>query len=366
MTHRYVRFQGWLARRRWSIFAYAVICGGFAAVGFSPAFAAEETQSSWRLRTADEIRSELAPWLESRRLETDAKQQLEKVWSAVSGSAQADDVPDRVLATIEIVDSAAAGWIRDCRNASWIELAELPLEILDEDSRPPIVRDVLRLFLIRALAWHQLYDEASAQLAKLDLETTVDPAGYLFYQAATAFRMRDKERAVQFLNKLMENESRLPDRFVSVARLMQADLKTYEEDTLDEVTRLMDSIRVRLGHGRAGKKVRDEEESVIRKLDKMIEDLEKQRQQMMASMGQGGGGNQSMQPAADSFLPGGGGQGDVDRKRPSGDTEWGDLPPKQREGALQSLGEDYPSHYREVIEEYFRTLAQESAEPANE
>jgi hypothetical protein len=39
------------------------------------------------------------------------------------------------------------------------------------------------------------------------------------------------------------------------------------------------------------------------------------------------------------------------------------MPAKEREQALQDVGRDFPSHYREVIEEYFRRLAaEESAE----
>ena len=143
---------------------------------------------------------------------------------------------------------------------------------------------------------------------------------------------------------------------------MQSDLKGYKPDSLDEVARLMDSVRIRLRHGRAGTRVRQEEDEVIAKLEKMIEDMEKQRQQMQAAAS-GASGNQSSSPASDSMLPGGGGQGDVDSRDLGEDTDWGHLPPKAREEALQQLGQDYPSHYREVIEEYFRNLAQEDSGP---
>jgi hypothetical protein len=39
------------------------------------------------------------------------------------------------------------------------------------------------------------------------------------------------------------------------------------------------------------------------------------------------------------------------------------VPERDREKALQEIGREFPSHYREVIEEYFRRLAaEESAE----
>ena len=62
------------------------------------------------------------------------------------------------------------------------------------------------------------------------------------------------------------------------------------------------------------------------------------------------------------MLPGGGGPGDVDPRKLAEETDWGDLPPLQRKQALQELGEEFPSHYRDVIEEYFRSLARGDAE----
>ena len=70
-------------------------------------------------------------------------------------------------------------------------------------------------------------------------------------------------------------------------------------------------------------------------------------------------GNQSQNPANESTPAQARGKGDVDSRKIAGNTDWGNLPPKEREEALQSLGKDFPSHYREVIEEYFRKLARE-------
>ena len=42
---------------------------------------------------------------------------------------------------------------------------------------------------------------------------------------------------------------------------------------------------------------------------------------------------------------------------------WGNLPPQERQAALQQISEEFPSHYREVIEEYFRRLARDGAAP---
>ncbi len=77
-------------------------------------------------------------------------------------------------------------------------------------------------------------------------------------------------------------------------------------------------------------------------------------------MAAGGAGNiRSSSPAPDSRILGGKGPGQVDKKPLGAGSGWGDLPPKQRQEALQQIGKDYPAHYRDLIEQYFRKLASE-------
>jgi hypothetical protein len=51
----------------------------------------------------------------------------------------------------------------------------------------------------------------------------------------------------------------------------------------------------------------------------------------------------------------------VDQKKIGSKSGWGDLPPKEREEALQQISKDLPAHFRDVIEEYFRKLAREES-----
>ena len=59
---------------------------------------------------------------------------------------------------------------------------------------------------------------------------------------------------------------------------------------------------------------------------------------------------------------GGKGPGEVTKKNIGSESGWGNLPPKEREQAMQQIGRDFPSHYRDVIEQYFRRLAAEGSE----
>ena len=38
---------------------------------------------------------------------------------------------------------------------------------------------------------------------------------------------------------------------------------------------------------------------------------------------------------------------------------WGQLPPAQRERILDSLRDRFPSRYRQLVEQYYRSLAEE-------
>ena len=55
------------------------------------------------------------------------------------------------------------------------------------------------------------------------------------------------------------------------------------------------------------------------------------------------------------------GPGKVEPRDIGHGTGWGNLQDKDREKALQEIGREFPSHYREVIEEYFRRLAAEES-----
>jgi len=61
----------------------------------------------------------------------------------------------------------------------------------------------------------------------------------------------------------------------------------------------------------------------------------------------------------DSRAAGASGNGDVDRKNIEQKDGWGNLPPAERQQALQQISRDLPTHYREAIEAYFRKLATE-------
>ena len=228
---------------------------------------------------------------------------------------------------------------------------------------PKFVQQTTAAWLGRQLARNRLFDEAIVAFTTVDPIATFDPASVFFYRGACHHALLNKDAAIADLEKLLENEEDCPVRYTRTAKMMLADLKPLKEDSLDEISRIMGDVTRRLDLGRAGKQVRNQEQKIIDKLDKLIEELEEQQQQQQqqqqqASSGQGGGsqGGQSS-PMQDSQIAGGGGNGDVDRKKLKEKDGWGNLPPAERQEAIQQISRDLPTHYREAIEAYFRKLA---------
>jgi hypothetical protein len=325
----------------------------------SPLRSEDELQkrATWQLPAPAEVKAAIEPWLATQKLDTATQSQLDALWAEDPLPAVGADLLDRLAETIALADPATRELVAMCRGSS-PPLVPPSFDVLQDAARAPLVRNNLRLLLGRWLAQHAMYDEALEQLHELQPAEVVDPASLLFFRAVCHHRLLHKEPCLTALSQLMENQGKIPRRFEVLAELMEADLKPLKTDSLDEIARLMDDVERRLGLGRAGKRVRTQEDDVIAKLDKMIEELEKQAQQQQASASSQGG-QQAPQPMQDSQPGGGSGPGEVDQRRTGVQSGWGNLPPKQREEALQQISKGLPSHYRDVIEEYFRKMARE-------
>lgn len=335
--------------------------GVVVAVGVSQSAANDELakRASWSQPSADAVRGQLDEWLATQDVDDPTRAQIEQVWLSGDQPWKAAGVLGQIAETVALVDERARELVTACHQ-DHVGIVPPAFEILADEDLAPVARNNLKLLAARWYAQQGLYDEAIEQIGDLKAGDVADPASLLFYQAVAYHWLMDKEKCLPVIAQLFENRESLPRRYVAMGELMEADLKPLKTDSLDEVARLMDDIGRRLDLARAGKKVRKQEDDVIAKLDKMIEELEKQRQQQQQA-GAAGGSNPS-QPMPDSMPGGGSGPGDIDPKKVGSRSGWGDLPPKERQEALQQVGKDFPSHYREVIEEYFRKLAKDAAE----
>ncbi|MHB8900536.1 MAG: hypothetical protein ACYC6Y_17425 [Thermoguttaceae bacterium] len=308
----------------------------------------------WKRPLWSELRAQVTSWLESTGADSEMRASVVRRWP----EAEPPQVTDRLVYLVEsfaLVDSRVADMIRGL-TAEGAPRTPPAADWLDDEKTPRFVSNNCRLYLGRWAAQQQLYDEASERLDGLDTDGVADPAALLFYQAVVRQRLLQKERALESLARLMQNPDEVPRRYVAVAELMRPDLENLEADSLDHIARRMDDIRRRLQLGRADGKVLEIEKEVIESLDKLIEEAKRRRQQQGQQAGSPKG-SESAQPAPDSRILPGRGPGDVTSKNIGDGEGWGNLPPKQREAALQQIGREFPAHYRDAIEQYFRRLA---------
>lgn len=312
--------------------------------------------------TTAEARQRFDAWLDAQDASETARVEAAELW-ANGDDPRGAELLERVARSIAVVDERAARIVATCDSDSALALPDAGW--LTESAEKDFERANLRLMYGRWLAKHQLYEEARQQLEGLTPEDVIDPATLLFYQAVSYHRLLDQEQGLSVLKRLQHDVADSPERYLAVATLMQSDLEALEEESLDHISRRMDDIRRRLDLGRAGPKTREVEDGVIASLDKMIEEMEQQQQQQQQQQS-GGGSNTPAMPMPDSRIAGGSGPGET-KRRDLGDTSgWGALPPKEREAALQQIGKDFPSHYRDVVEEYFRRLATQRPAGAGE
>lgn len=312
----------------------------------------------WQAPKAGDVKAQAFAWLDAKKVDASVRGKAEAVWAELPEQPSEDELLVRLAKVFSVIDQNAAKLLEQCSQPR-SQLVLPSQSWLADGSTPPLFAANLRLLYARWLVHESMYDEAQEQLAGLTPADVVAPASLLFYESVVNHALLNKESGLKSLDELLQGSEASPKRYVALARLMQDDLKGLEADTLDHIARRMEDIRRRLELGRAGPKVRTVEDGVIESLDKIIKKIEDQQQEQEG----GGGGStiRSSSPAPDSRILGGKGPGEVTKKNIGSESGWGDLPPKEREEAMQQIGRDFPSHYRDVIEQYFRRMAAEGS-----
>lgn len=332
---------------------------------------------SWKTPTAADVRLQVAAWLDDGRPDDAVRRQVLSLWPNTEAATEASKQPspaqllERVVTTFSLIDPQSKQ-LADLCSQPHNAFKTPEFAWLADAKTPAFVRNNLRLWLGKWLAQQQLYDEALAQLADLQPADVVDPASLLFYQSVCQHWMLHKTEGLKTIAKLLEQKKSIPRRYAQMAELMHADLAALEDDSLDHISRRMNDVTRRLDFGHAGQRVRGVEDGIIASLDKLIKQMEDQaggssNSETGGSGGQGGKprGTRSTAPAGNSAAAPGGGPGEVANKKIGNHSGWGDLPAKEREEAIQQIGKEFPSHYRDIIEQYFRKLATDEEEKQN-
>ncbi|NOY29831.1 MAG: hypothetical protein GXP28_06535 [Planctomycetes bacterium] len=325
----------------------------------SPCHAQLTFEPSWQLPDYREVRTEILGWLEQAQVDDEARVVAQSLWPlAKLRDSDAGGLLDCVAETFAISNGQARVLVDAC-NAPHVGPLPPDADWLNDQALPDLLRKNLRLYYARWLAQHELYDEVLESLDGITPAEVVDPAGLLFYRLIAHQQLVQPDESRAALVQLLEHEDALPRRYQQLAQLVKRDLGGLKDESLDHIARQMNDVRRRLEIGRAGKQVQLVEEGVLDSLDQMIKKLEDQQKQQQSSSG---GSAQSSKPMEDSQLPAGmQAPMKVDQRDIGSQSGWGDLPPKEREKALQEIGREFPAHYRALIEQYFRELADESS-----
>jgi hypothetical protein len=129
----------------------------------------------------------------------------------------------------------------------------------------------------------------------------------------------------------------------------------FAQSPMGGIAAKMTEVSGDLAKTETGKPVQEKEDSIVRDLDELIAQLEKQCQGCKNGMRKMRGDR----PAADSTIASGpGGMGNLSNPGESA-KDWAKLSPRERDRILQSMSEGFPPEYRTVLERYYRRLAEE-------
>lgn len=316
-------------------------------------------EPSWQPVKAETIRTRLEEYLQSADVTPAVQAEVRDRWR-LSGEQAGLDVLERLAQSLAKADERVGELVTFCSRTSERGRKLPEFSWLADSETPELISHNMRLYYARWLVQQGYFDEAISWTDGLTTEQVVAPEALLFYRAVAHHQLVEAEKADTAIGQLLEGQEKLPTRYQKLADLMRHDMEGLKDDSLDHIARRMEDVRRRLAQGRPGERVQGVEKGVIESLDKLIKKAEDQAEQQ-AKMAAGSAKTAPSTPMQDSRLAELKGPGKVEQRDVGRGTGWGNLNDKDREKAMQEIGREFPSHYREVIQEYFRRLAAEES-----
>ncbi len=229
----------------------------------------------------------------------------------------------------------------------------------------------LLLFVAISFSRARDYD---ASLLILNQIKTSEPA-VLFHRAVAQYNLDMREECERSLDSLEGfNVATPPERYLALSYLMREDMRSWKKDDLGSLSRLMNNVTHRLETARGGPVTQSKQKQILDRLDQMIKEIEDAKAAKMQAEADAiakaqaeaskNNPTQGQLPLEDSQLGGITGKGQVDPKKLMETAKvWGKLPEKERAAAMLELTKDLPPRYREVVEAYFKKLAQVETKP---
>lgn len=315
------------------------------------------------------VQDRLKEWCQQRSIVDASKlTALDQLWSwptsegsASSGNVSGDILLEKVMQSFALLHPPTEEFLSQLELPNRSLAVPDPRSLLNTAELGSFYHANLRLHLSKYFVYCDMHEEALELLLGAKATESVDPAGFLFFKATCEKVLGKRDDSLSTLEQLLKRTEGVPTRYLNVAALMNHELESLEPKSLDDVSGKMSDVQRRLRLARGGDKTQKVEKEIVDLLDEIIKKKEEQaQQQQQQQSGQGsskGNSNRSNSAAQDSRVKGTTAPGEVDKKKLKSGPTWGNLDDKERARVKNLISRDFPAHYRQAIEEYFRKLA---------
>lgn len=214
---------------------------------------------------------------------------------------------------------------------------------------------------------------ASVMEAHPDIERyTLDPENFVFMLGYCQLHNLEYEASTGTLGAFLSRYPESPERLRITATQILTELQRRVPGKMGDVRDLMNFARRRIKNGDTGEVVASRQAAAVELLNAMIQEAENQEKNKggckkcgggkckgghgnpQGNNNPGGGAKQSTLPGGDSRM------GELRKTQARPGEEWGRMPPREREQILQTLQRQFPSQYRELLEQYYQQLAKDA------
>jgi len=286
-----------------------------------------------------------------------------------------DDADAFLLEALAVLSEDFRAALAAFQEERYADCAALMAPLADGDD--PYLAVNAAVYEIKALIAREALEEAGQGITELrargdGVERHTHAASELAYlQGYCELGNLDYRAALRSLGAFLERYPDAPQRLRVTARQMITEIERRVPGRIGEVTDLLDYAGRRLGNADSGDRVQQRQQEALDLLDRLIEEAEEQERNARSG-GSGGGGSDSPQnrpqpsgdPLPDSRLapgrpPPAGADADRRRRVARPGEAWGAMQPAERERILQTLKDRFPDRYRQLVEQYYRQLAEE-------
>ena len=201
---------------------------------------------------------------------------------------------------------------------------------------------------------------------------TLAPDIFVFMLGYCQLHELNYEAAPITLRTFLARYPQASERLRTTATQILTELDRRVPGKLGDVRDLMNFARRRIHNGDTGEVVASRQAAAVELLSAMIDEAESQEKSKSGCKKCGGGkckgghgapkGNTNPNSGAkQSNLPGGESRvGELRKTQARPGEEWGRMPARERDQILQTLQRQFPSQYRELLEQYYQQLAKDA------